>query len=112
MLVSDHGARVLATLSAAIDALPEVAERVRGRVPVLVDGGVRRGTDVLEAIALGASAVLVGRPYCYAPSVAGAAGVRRAVEILGTELEMAIQLTGRRSLREIDRSVLWAPPAG
>ena len=110
IVVSNHGARTLDTLPATIDALPEVAERVRGRVPVLVDGGVRRGTDVLKAVALGASAVLIGRPYCYALSVGGAAGVQRAVEILRQELEMAMQLTGRRSLAEVDRSVLWAPP--
>jgi 4-hydroxymandelate oxidase len=108
IIVSSHGARNLDTLPATIDALPEVAERVRGRVPVLVDGGVRRGTDVLKAIALGATAVLVGRPYCYGLAVAGAAGVQRAVEILRTELEMAMQLTGRRSLRDLDPSVLWS----
>lgn len=107
ILVSNHGGRALDTLPATIDALPEVAERVGGRIPVLVDGGVRRGTDVLKAVALGASAVLIGRPYCYALSVGGAAGVQRAIEILRVELEMAMQLMGRRSLREIDRSILW-----
>ena len=107
VIVSNHGARILDTAPATIDALPEVADRIRGRAPVLVDGGVRRGTDVLKAIALGAAAVLIGRPYCYGLAVGGADGVQRVVEILRTELEMAMMLTGRPSLRDIDRSVLW-----
>jgi 4-hydroxymandelate oxidase len=107
IIVSNHGARILDTAPATIDALPEVADRVRGRAPVLVDGGVRRGTDVMKAIALGATAVLIGRPYCYGLAVGGADGVQRVVEILRTELEMAMMLTGRPSLRDIDRSVLW-----
>jgi 4-hydroxymandelate oxidase len=114
IIVSNHGARILDTAPATIDALPEVAERVAGRAPVLVDGGIRRGTDVIKAIALGATAVLIGRPYCYGLAVGGADGVQRAVEILRTELEMAMMLTGRPSLRDIDRSVLWlsTPCAG
>jgi 4-hydroxymandelate oxidase len=107
LIVSNHGARILDTAPATIDALPAVAQRLAGRVPVLVDGGVRRGTDVLKAIARGATAVLIGRPYCYGLSIAGADGVQRTVEILRHEFEMAMQLTGRASLREIDRSVLW-----
>lgn len=114
IIVSNHGARILDTAPATIDALPEVAERVRGRAPVLVDGGIRRGTDVMKAIARGATAVLIGRPYCYGLAVGGADGVRRVVEILRTELEMAMMLTGRTSLGDIDRSVLWpsSPCAG
>jgi 4-hydroxymandelate oxidase len=108
VIVSNHGARILDTAPATIDALPPVAERLHGRVPVLVDGGVRRGTDVLKAIARGASAVLIGRPYCYGLSVAGARGVQRTIEILRTELEMALQLTGRTSLAELDGSILWS----
>jgi 4-hydroxymandelate oxidase len=107
VIVSNHGARILDTAPATIDALPEVAERVRGRVPVLVDGGIRRGTDVLKAVARGATAVLVGRPYCYGLAVGGAEGVRRTIDILRFELEMALQLTGRASLKELDASVLW-----
>jgi 4-hydroxymandelate oxidase len=111
VIVSNHGARILDTAPATIDALPRVAERLRGRAPVLVDGGVRRGTDVLKAIARGATAVLIGRPYCYGLSVAGAHGVQRTIEILRAELEMALQLTGRAALGELDASVLWdAPP--
>ena len=107
IVVSNHGGRNLDTAVAAIDALPEVAEHVEGRVPVLVDGGIRRGTDVIKARALGAAAVLIGRPYCYGLSVAGSEGVRRVVEILRAELEAAMMLTGVARLTEIDRSVLY-----
>ena len=108
ILVSNHGGRILDTAPATIDALPEVAQRVAGRIPVLVDGGIRRGTDIVKARALGATAVLIGRPYCFGLAVAGAAGVQRVVEILGGELEMAMALMGRRSLQEIDRSAIRA----
>jgi 4-hydroxymandelate oxidase len=107
LLVSNHGARQLDTVPATIDALPLVVERVAGRVPVLVDGGIRRGTDVLKALALGASAVLIGRPYVYGLAVGGADGVSRAVNILRTEFELAMALSGRPSIQSIDRSVLW-----
>ena len=107
IIVSNHGARNLDTVPATIDALPSVVHRVAGRMPVLVDGGIRRGTDVLKAIALGASAVLIGRPYLYALGVAGAAGVTRTLSILRGEFQIAMALTGRRSIAEIDRSVLW-----
>jgi 4-hydroxymandelate oxidase len=111
IIVSNHGGRNLDTAPATIDALPEVVAGIHGRVPVLVDGGIRRGTDIVKALALGADAVLIGRPYCYGLAVGGAAGVQRVIEILRTELEMAMQLMGRRTLEEIDRSALWAPPA-
>ncbi len=92
---------------ATIDALPRVTDRVGGEIAVLVDGGVRRGTDVLKALALGANAVLVGRPIFHGLSAAGADGVSRMLEILRSELEMAMALTGRARIAEIDRSVLW-----
>ena len=107
IVVSNHGGRNLDTAVAAIDALPEVVEHVGGRVPVLVDGGIRRGTDVLKALALGAAAVLIGRPYCYGLGVAGSEGVRRVVEILRTEVEAAMMLTGISRLSEVDRSLLY-----
>ena len=107
LIVSNHGARNLDTVPATVTALPRVAEAVGGRIPILVDGGIRRGTDVLKALALGASAVAIGRPYIYGLAVNGAAGVSRVVEILRTELEMAMALTGRTSIAAIDRSVLW-----
>jgi 4-hydroxymandelate oxidase len=92
---------------ATIDVVSEVTERVAGRIPVLMDSGVRRGTDVLKALALGATAVLIGRPYLYGLGVAGPEGVRRVVNILQTEFRIAMALAGRPSLRSIDRSALW-----
>ncbi len=107
IMVSNHGARNLDTVPATVDALPFVVEKVAGRVPVIVDGGIRRGTDVLKAIALGANAVMIGRPYLYALSVAGDAGVAKVLEILQREFQMAMALTGRTTIASIDRSVLW-----
>ncbi len=109
IIVSNHGGRNLDTTPASLDALPRVVERARDEIPVLVDGGIRRGTDVLKALALGARAVLIGRPYLYGLGVAGAEGVTRVVHLLRQEFEMAMALTGRTRLRDIDRSVLWKP---
>lgn len=107
LIVSNHGGRNLDTVPATADVLPRVTERIAGRMPVLVDGGIRRGTDVLKALALGASAVLIGRPYLYGLAVAGAEGVARVVNILRSEFEMAMALAGRPTIASIDRSVLW-----
>lgn len=107
IIVSNHGGRNLDTTPATIDALPEVADVVAARVPVLIDGGIQRGTDVLKAIAMGATAVMIGRAYCFALAAGGANGVRRAVEILTNELEMAMRLVGRPKLNDLDRSVIW-----
>ena len=107
IIVSNHGARNVDTVPATIDALPRVADAVAGRVPILMDGGVRRGTDVLKALASGASAVLIGRPYLFGLGAQGADGVASVVRILRREFEMSMALTGRRSLKEIDRTVLW-----
>ena len=107
IIVSNHGARNLDTTPATIDALPEVVRSCRGARSILIDGGIRRGTDVLKAIALGAAAIMIGRPYCYGLGIAGADGVRRVIDILRQEFEMAMMLTGRGSIAEIDASVLW-----
>lgn len=109
--VSNHGGRTLDTLPAAFDLLRPIADRVAGRVPLLVDGGVRRGTDVLKALALGASAVMIGRPYVYGLAVAGSLGVAHVLSILRTELEMAMALTGCATLADINTDVLWKGPA-
>lgn len=107
IIVSNHGARNLDTVPATMDALPLVVERISGHVPVLVDGGVRRGTDVLKALANGANAVLIGRPCLFGLGVAGEDGVARVVHILRREFEMAMALTGRPTIASIDRSLLW-----
>ena len=107
VVVSNHGGRNLDTVPATIDALPEVVAAVSGRVPVLVDGGIRRGTDVLKALALGATAVQIGRPYLWGLAVAGDQGVARAIAILRRELEAAMALCGVTRLADIDRGVLW-----
>lgn len=109
IVVSNHGGRTLDTLPAVAEVLPAVAAEIGGRIPVLCDGGIRRGTDVLKALALGAAAVLLGRPQIHALSVAGAAGVAHMLAILRAELEVAMALTGRRTIREIDASTLWTP---
>ena len=107
IVVSNHGARNLDTLPSTAAALPRIAEKLQGRLPILVDGGIRRGTDILKALALGANAVLIGRPYLHGLAIAGATGVARMLEILRYELLSAMALTGRTSIAEIDRSVLW-----
>jgi 4-hydroxymandelate oxidase len=97
IVVSNHGGRQLDGASATIDALPEVVEAVAGRVEVLVDGGIRRGTDVLKALALGARATLVGRPVVWGLAVDGEAGVRRLLELLRDEIELGLALLGCES---------------
>ena len=106
VIVSNHGGRTLDTLPASIEVLPEIAEAIAGRVPVLMDGGIRRGTDVLKALALGADAVLIGLPVLCGLAVGGAAGVAHVVTLLRAELEVAMALTGRRDLSAIDRDVI------
>ena len=112
IIVSNHGGRVLDTLPPSIESLPAIAAAVAGRVPLLVDGGIRRGSDVLKALALGASAVLIGRPYIHALAVAGPAGVAHAAQMLRAEFEVAMALTGCRSLSGIGPQVLWVSVAG
>lgn len=109
IIVSNHGGRILDTVPAAIDALPHVVAAVAGAVPVLMDGGIRRGTDILKALALGAHAILVGRPCLHGLAAAGAPGVAHVLHLLRAELEVAMALTGRATLAQVDRSVLWPP---
>lgn len=106
VVVSNHGGRQLDSAVATLDALPEVVEAVAGRLEVYVDGGVRRGTDVLKALALGARAVLVGRPVLWALAAAGQDGVRDALALLRAEIELAMMLCGRPTLASIDRSLV------
>lgn len=110
LVVSNHGGRTLDTVPATATVLPQVAEKVAGRIPILVDGGIRRGTDVLKAIALGASAVMIGRPYVCALANAGAIGVAHVLKLLCDELEIAMALSGVATLAEAP-SVLANSPA-
>ncbi len=107
VIVSNHGGRSLDTLPATIEVLPGIVAAVAGRAPVLVDGGIRRGTDVVKAMALGASAILIGRPYVYGLAVAGADGVARVQNILLEELRQSLALLGRPSVASLDASVFW-----
>jgi 4-hydroxymandelate oxidase len=107
VIVSNHGGRNLDTTPASIEALPAVAEAVRGRIPLLLDGGIRRGTDVVKALALGARAVLIGRPYVWGLAVDGAAGVQRVIDILRDELEAAMALCGAPRLDLLNRQIIW-----
>jgi 4-hydroxymandelate oxidase len=100
LIVSNHGGRTLDTLPATARLLPAIAQAVGGELPLLVDGGIRRGTDVLKAIALGASAVLVGRPVIHGLANAGATGVAHVIRLLRDELEIAMALCGCRTLEE------------
>ena len=106
IIVSNHGGRQLDTALASIDALPEIVEAVTGRCEVYLDGGIRRGTDILKALALGARAVLVGRPILWGLAANGAQGVFQVLEILRKELELSMALAGHPTLDSIDRTLL------
>jgi 4-hydroxymandelate oxidase len=108
LVVSNHGGRTLDTAPATATALPRIVQAVEGRLPVLVDGGIRRGTDVLKAMALGASAVLVGRPVVWGLANAGAAGVAHVLRLLRDELEIAMALTGCATLADASPALLDA----
>jgi isopentenyl diphosphate isomerase/L-lactate dehydrogenase-like FMN-dependent dehydrogenase len=106
IIVSNHGARQLDHVNATIEALPECVSAVGGKIPVLVDGGFRRGTDILKALALGAKAVGIARPYLYGLAAFGQRGVERVLELLRTELALDMGLAGVPNLAAIDRSLV------
>lgn len=108
LIVSNHGGRSLDTVPASLHALPAIVRQVGGRVPVLLDSGIRRGIDVFKALAHGATAVLIGRPYLWGLAAGGANGVARVVEILRTELEMTMGLTGCTRLSQISPAFLFS----
>ena len=115
IVVSNHGGRQLDGVAATLRVLPEVLDAVNGRIEVLLDGGIRRGSDVVKALALGAKAVLVGRAYAYGLAAAGEAGVHRAIEILRGDVIRTLKLLGCPSVGALDRSYVgvppeWAPP--
>jgi L-lactate dehydrogenase (cytochrome)/(S)-mandelate dehydrogenase len=94
---------------AALDALPAIADRVGGRAEVLLDGGVRRGSDVVKALCLGATAVCIGRPYVYGMAARGPAGAEHVIDILREEIKRTLTLMGVRGVKDLDRS--WLLPA-
>lgn len=106
IVASNHGGRQLDTAIPALDALEEIVAAVDGRVEVLVDGGVRRGTDILKAIALGARAVMLGRPVLWGLAAGGEAGVRRVLDLLRDEFDVAMALSGCQSVEEIGRDLV------
>jgi 4-hydroxymandelate oxidase len=110
LVVSNHGGRQLDAVLSGADALPEVVEAVGDRLDVLVDGGIRRGGDVLKALALGARAVMVGRPVVWGLAVGGAQGARRVLEILLSELDNALALAGAPMASELDHSFVAPAP--
>jgi isopentenyl diphosphate isomerase/L-lactate dehydrogenase-like FMN-dependent dehydrogenase len=109
ILVSNHGGRATETLRPTIEALPEVVAEAGNRIPVFVDGGIRRGTDVFKALALGAKAVGIGRPYLWGLGAFGQAGVDRVLEILQGELKLAMGNCGTQNVSEIDRAFVATP---
>ncbi|XP_011035452.1 PREDICTED: peroxisomal (S)-2-hydroxy-acid oxidase-like isoform X2 [Populus euphratica] len=113
IIVSNHGARQLDYVPSTIIALEEVVKAAQGRVPVFLDGGVRRGTDVFKAMALGASGIFIGRPVVFSLAADGEAGVRKVLQMLRDEFELTMALNGCRSLKEISRHHIvadWDPP--
>jgi L-lactate dehydrogenase (cytochrome) len=110
IVVSNHGGRQLDGVAPTLRVLPEVIDAVEGRLEVLVDGGIRRGSDIVKALAMGARAVLVGRAYAYGLAAAGEAGVHRAIEILRSDLIRTLKLLGCPSVAALDRSYVSVPP--
>lgn len=106
IVVSNHGGRQLDGAVATLDVLPSIREAVLGKIPILMDSGIRRGADILKAIALGATAVLVGRPYAYAMAVAGETGVREMLRHLKAETELQLAISGRSSIRDIGQDLV------
>jgi L-lactate dehydrogenase (cytochrome) len=106
IVVSNHGGRQLDYVASTLQALPEVVEAVRGRAEILLDGGIRRGSDVVKALCLGARAVLIGRAYAYGLGAAGGAGVARAIEILRSDIIRTLRLLGCSDVAQLDRSYL------
>jgi L-lactate dehydrogenase (cytochrome) len=109
LVVSNHGGRQLDTVSSTLRALPDVVAAVAGRIDVLMDGGIRRGADIVKALCLGARAVLVGRAYGYGLAAAGANGVARAIEILRADLVRTLALLGCPSTAALDASYIETP---
>jgi isopentenyl diphosphate isomerase/L-lactate dehydrogenase-like FMN-dependent dehydrogenase len=106
IIVSNHGGRAQESGRATIECLPEVVDAVQGKMPVLVDGGVRRGTDIFKALALGAKAVGIGRPYIWGLAAFGQPGVDKVLDILARELTLMMRHAGVTSVAKLDRSFI------
>lgn len=111
VIISNHGGRQLDTARAPIDCVAEIADAVGGQLEIIVDGGIRRGTHVLKALALGATACMIGRPYLYGLAAGGQAGVELVLSLLRQELERGMILAGQADIRTIDRRLLWSTPS-
>ena len=109
IVVSNHGARQLDSVAPTIRALPEIVEAVNGEIDVLLDGGIRRGGDVVKALCLGAKAVLIGRAYAYGLAAAGGPGVARAIEIIKTDVLRTMKLLGCPSVKDLNGSYVTIP---
>ncbi|MBI1356829.1 MAG: alpha-hydroxy-acid oxidizing protein [Acidobacteria bacterium] len=112
VVVSNHGARQLDSVMASIDALPDIVQAVGGKVPILLDGGVRRGTDVVKALALGATAVQIGRPYLWGMAAFGQEGVQRVWELLAAEFKLSLALAGKANVHDLDKRMVRNPQCG
>jgi isopentenyl diphosphate isomerase/L-lactate dehydrogenase-like FMN-dependent dehydrogenase len=110
VVVSNHGGRQLDGVPATIDMLPEIVEAVAGQAEVLIDGGVRRGSDVVKALALGAKACLIGRPWLYGLAAGGEAGVARVLQTFAEEIDRTLALLGVHDCSSLDPSVLRRRP--
>jgi L-lactate dehydrogenase (cytochrome) len=110
LVVSNHGGRQLDSVAPTLRVLPEVVASVGDRMEVLLDGGIRRGSDIVKALCLGARALMIGRAYAYGLGAAGGAGVSRAIEILRADLVRTLKLLGCASVAELDRSYVDVPP--
>ena len=107
IVVSNHGGRQLDTVISSINAIPQVVDQVEGKVTVLFDGGIRRGTDVIKALALGANACLIGRPQVWGAAIGGRAGVEHMLDILSYEIDMAMGLCGVKAISEISKDLVF-----
>ena len=112
VIVSNHGGRQLDSAPSTFDCLADIVDAVAGRAEVIIDGGIRRGTDVIKAMAMGATACMIGRPYVYGLTIAGQAGVEHALNIFRTEIERDLALVGCADIRDLDRSYLRRIPHG
>ncbi len=109
IVISNHGGRTLDTLPSPVEVLPMISNHINGEIPLIVDSGIRRGTDIFKALALGADAVMIGRPIMYALATAGALGVAHTIRLLRDELELTMALCGCKTLSDISAECLWQP---